>query len=52
MYFDDLSEITGIAGRTGCAIFVVPNKEKVEIKNAFILEEINEPARLPEAYFA
>ena len=38
MYFDDLSEITGIAGRTGCAIFVVPNKEKVEIKNAFILE--------------
>lgn len=38
MYFDDLSEIIGIAGRTGCAIFVVPDKEKVTIRNAFILE--------------
>ena len=38
MYFEDLSEIPEIAARTGCAIFVVPDKEKVEIKNAFILQ--------------
>ena len=38
MYFDSLSEISKIAERTGCAIFVVPDKEKIEIKNAFILQ--------------
>ncbi|MBR3252465.1 hypothetical protein IKF84_00075 [Candidatus Saccharibacteria bacterium] len=38
MYFDNLSEILEIAGKTGTAIFVVPDKEKIEIKNAFILE--------------
>ena len=38
MYFDDLSEIPKIAEKTGCAIFVVPDKERVEIKNASKLQ--------------
>lgn len=38
MYFNDLSEILEISGRTNCAIFVVPDVSKVSIKNAFVLE--------------
>lgn len=38
MFFDDISEILSIAKKTGCAIFVLPESEKVEIKNAFLLE--------------
>lgn len=38
MFFNDVKEIQNIASRTGCAVFVVPNNEAVEIKNAIILE--------------
>ena len=38
MFFDEIDEIEGIAKRTGCAIFVVPDGKKVEIKNALILQ--------------
>lgn len=41
MFFNDTSEIVSIAARTGCAIFVVPEGTKVEIKNAFLLEPTN-----------
>ena len=37
MFFDDLAEIKGIAERVGCSIFVVPEDEKINIKNAFLL---------------
>ena len=38
MFFNSTSEIEQISSRTGCAVFVVPDDEKVEIKNAYILE--------------
>jgi len=38
MFFEKTSDIAEIAGRAGCSIFVLPDDEKVEIKNAFILE--------------
>ena len=38
MFFDSIDNIAEIAAKTQTAIFVVPDKEKVEIKNAFILE--------------
>ncbi len=38
MFFNDASEIKNIASRTGCAVFVVPDSTKVEIKNAYVLE--------------
>lgn len=38
MFFENLSEISEIAEKVGCSIFVVPKDTKIEIKNAFILE--------------
>ena len=38
MFFENIDEISEIASRTGCAIFVVPDKEKVEIKGALVLK--------------
>ena len=38
MFFSDVKEIHSIASRTGCAVFVLPDSIKVEIKNAIILE--------------
>ena len=38
MFFDDIESIAEIAGKTGCAIFVVPGSQKIEIKNALVLE--------------
>lgn len=38
MFFEEISEIEKIAGRTGCAIFVVPDDIEVTIKNAFLLK--------------
>lgn len=38
MFFDDLIEIPKIAEKVGCAIFVVPDGTKIEIKNAFLLK--------------
>ncbi len=38
MFFERVSEIVGIAGKTGAAIFVVPKDTPVEIKGAFILQ--------------
>lgn len=38
MFFENVGEIEKIASRTGCAVFVVPENEKVSIKNALILE--------------
>lgn len=41
MFFDNLKKIPEIAEKSGCSIFVIPDKEKIEIKNAFILEPTN-----------
>lgn len=38
MFFDNLTDIPKIAERMGSAIFVVPDEEKIEIKNAFLIE--------------
>lgn len=38
MFFDDLKEIVEISKKVGCAIFVVPDGTKIEIKNAFLLK--------------
>jgi hypothetical protein len=38
MFFSDICEIKNIASKTGCAVFVVPDSAKVEIKNAIIVE--------------
>ena len=38
MFFDNITDISKIAQKTGCAIFVVPNREVIEIKNALVLE--------------
>lgn len=38
MFFDSVDEITEIARRVGCAIFVIPASLEVEIKNALVLE--------------
>ncbi len=38
MFFNDVSEVQSIASRTGCAVFVVPDNEKIDIKNAIIVE--------------
>ena len=38
MFFKDANEIQNIASKTGCAVFVVPDSVKVEIKNAIIVE--------------
>ena len=40
MFFKDANEIQGIASKTGCAVFVVPDNTNVEIKNAIILEPV------------
>jgi hypothetical protein len=37
MFFNNLKDIPEIASRAGCSIFVVSDREKIEIKNAFIL---------------
>jgi len=37
MFFESPEEILEIAGRQGCAIFVVPREVPVEIKNAIVL---------------
>lgn len=41
MFFNSALEIEQISSRTGCAVFVVPDDVKVEIKNAYILEPIS-----------
>lgn len=38
MFFDGLSEISKIAEKVGCSVFVVPDSTKIEIKNAFLLK--------------
>lgn len=38
MFFNSVEEIVEIAGRTSCAVFVVPKDLPVEIKNAIILQ--------------
>ncbi|MBQ3320510.1 hypothetical protein IJG71_00010 [Candidatus Saccharibacteria bacterium] len=38
MFFNSVSEISGIASKTGTSVFVVPKNEKVEIKGAIILQ--------------
>ncbi|MBQ1298522.1 hypothetical protein IIY24_01640 [Candidatus Saccharibacteria bacterium] len=38
MFFNSVSEIPGIASKTGTSVFVVPKNEKVEIKGAIILQ--------------
>lgn len=38
MFFDDLSEISQIASKNGTSIFVMPEPQEVEIKNAIVLE--------------
>ena len=37
MFFENLSEISEIAEKVGCSIFVVPKDTKIEIKNAVVL---------------
>ena len=37
MFFENLSEISEIAGKVGCAIFVVPKDTEVKIRNAVFL---------------
>jgi DNA polymerase III delta prime subunit len=37
MFFENTSEITEIAKRTGCAIFVIPDEVDFTIKNALVL---------------
>jgi len=41
MFFDDASDIAGIAQKTGTAIFVVPDNIEVKIPGAIILEPEN-----------
>ena len=38
MFFDDLLKIEEIGMRTGCAVFVIPDREEIKIKNAIILK--------------
>lgn len=38
MYFESVEEILGISSKTGCAIFVIPDSERVEIKNALVIQ--------------
>ena len=38
MFFENLSDISKIAGEINCSIFVVPKDTEVEIKNALILK--------------
>lgn len=38
MFFEDLTEISKIAVKNGCSIFVLPKNTELEIKNAIILE--------------
>ena len=38
MFFESPSEIVKIAGRTGCAVFVMPDKARLEIPGALILQ--------------
>lgn len=38
MFFESPEEIAKIAGRTGCAVFVVPEKTTIQIRGATILE--------------
>ena len=37
MYFDSIEKILEISSKVSCAIFVVPDEEKIEIKNALIV---------------
>lgn len=37
MFFEQLSEISNIATKSGCSIFVVPKNTEVEIRNAWLL---------------
>ena len=37
MFFENLSEISEIAGKVGCSIFVVPKDTEIKIKNAVVL---------------
>ena len=39
MFFDNLSEIGGLAAKVHCAIFVVPNSAEINIKNATVVEK-------------
>ena len=41
MFFEKLSEISQIAAKCGCAVFVVPKEVKVEIKGALVLEPVD-----------
>lgn len=38
MFFEDLTEISKIAVKNGCSIFVLPKNTEIEVKNAIILE--------------
>lgn len=38
MFFEDLTEISKIAVKNGCSIFVLPKNTEIEIKNVIILE--------------
>lgn len=41
MFFENLNDILEISKKVGCAIFVVPENEKIEIKNATVLEPVS-----------
>jgi transcription antitermination factor NusA-like protein len=38
MFFDSVNEIEKIALKNGCSVFVLPDREKIEIKNAIVLK--------------
>jgi DNA polymerase III delta prime subunit len=40
MYFDSIDNISKIAKKVGCSVFVVPANTLVEIKNALVLEPV------------
>lgn len=38
MFFDSVNEIEKIALKNGCSVFVLPDREKIKIKNAIVLK--------------
>ena len=40
MFFESPEEILKISGRTGCAIFVMPDNKELSIPGALILEPV------------
>lgn len=38
MFFDSVNEIEKIALKNGCSVFVLPDREKMDIKNAIVLK--------------